>query len=90
VFWKIINKYTLNIIEIFKPYNNPRLFDSITSVFKFLDKSEYFCIKYILNRKCDICQFSLDIEELYRSYIFVTLEDLNNIKNLNEKLESLF
>ena len=39
-FWEIINKYNLDNIGIFKPNNNPKLFDWITSVFKYLDKSE--------------------------------------------------
>ena len=79
-----------HLIGIFKPNNNPRLFDSITSVYKFLDKSEAFCIKYILNRKCEICLFSLNIDEFYKSYISVTLEKFNKIKNLDVKIESLF
>ena len=58
-FWEIINKNNLDSIEIFKPNYNPRLFDFITSVYKFFDKSEYFCIKYILNRKCEIFAYFL-------------------------------
>ena len=43
-FWEIINKYNLDIIGIFKPNNNPRLLDSIASLYKFLDKMEDFFI----------------------------------------------
>ena len=89
-FWFIISKYKLDTLGIFNDINNPRLFYSITSVYKFLDKSDYFCIKYTLNRICNICQFSIILNEYYRPYITITLEEINNIKSLNEKIESLF
>ena len=72
-FLEIIYIYALDKIGILNSLNNPNKFGNIINVFKFLNKSEEFLIQYQLNRKCDICYFSLIIKEFYNSYIYIIL-----------------
>ena len=73
-FWNCILKYKLDDIGIMSECNNPKAFDSNTSIYKFLNKSNEFCLKYFLNRVCTSCSYSLKLEEFCGSYVPVTLE----------------
>ena len=89
-FWECILKYKLDDIGIMSECNNPKAFDSITCIYKFLNKSNEFCLKYFLNRVCTSCSYSLKIEEFYNSYIPITLDKLNSYNNINDIIYSLF
>ena len=73
-FFDFILKYKLDNIGLISECNNPKAFDSITSIYKFLNKSNEFCLKYFLNRVCTSCSYSLKLEEFCGSYVPVTLE----------------
>ena len=49
-FWECILKYKLDNIGIMDKTNNQKKFDSITSIYKFLNKSKDFCLKYSLKK----------------------------------------
>ena len=46
------------------------MLDSINSVFKFFNKADEFCIKYIVDSKCDLCSYNMGLEEYYSIYIY--------------------
>ena len=43
-FWDILAKYDLDIIGILNEINNPKKFDTINSVYSFLNYIEDFCL----------------------------------------------
>jgi len=70
--------------------NNLKKFDSITSIYKFLNKSKYFCLKYSLKRKCNSCSYYIQLEEFFNLYILINIEKLSIYDNLNDIINSIF
>ena len=73
-FWNIIHKFNLDSIGILNDNNNPQILESINSVFKFFNKADEFCIKYIVDRKSDLCSYNMSFEEYYQHiYLLIVL-----------------
>ena len=43
--------------------NNPQILGSVNSVFKFFNKTDELCIKYIVDRKYDLWSYNMSLEE---------------------------
>ena len=89
-FWSLIEKNNLDTIGILNTINNPKNFDSIGSVYKFLKNCDIFCIKYKLKRICNLCSYKIEKEEFYNSYISFNNDDLTKFNKIEDKLIDLF
>ena len=88
-FWNLIDKFHLDSIGILNEKNNPKVFDSINSVFKFFNKTDEFRIKYIFDRNCDLCSYHMYFEEYYTSYISFNFADLLIFDSIDKKINSI-
>ena len=84
-FCDILAKFNLDSIGILNEINNPLKFDTINSVYSFLNNTDVFSLKYRLKRMCSLCRFSLEKNEFFNAYISFTTEDFklyNSLENI--------
>ena len=86
-FWEILEKYNLDNIGLLNDINNPKFFDSINSVYSFLNNNDDFCLKYNLKRTCDLCNFKLEKNEYFNAYISFTKNDFKLYNSLENKIK---
>ena len=73
-------------IGLLNDINNPKIFDSINSVYSFLNNNDDFCLKYKLKRMCDLCNFKLEKNEYFNAYICFTKDDFKLYNSLENKI----
>ena len=64
-------------------------YDSINSCNKLLIDNKIFYINYKLNRYCALCNYNLEINELYNPYITMDEEDLNSNLSIESRINTL-